>query len=366
MKKVLFVLGTRPEGIKMAPLYLAMKKLNNEFDVRLCSTGQHKEMLDQVFAFFGIVPDYDLAVMKQNQSLSGVTQAILEGIDPVLDDFMPDIVLVQGDTTTVFAGALAAFYRGISIGHVEAGLRTWDIRTPFPEEANRVLVSKIADYHFSPTSTATQNLLKDGVNKENIYETGNTVTDAIVLASNIVEGRGDRFSNIDFDKKKVVLLTSHRRENLGEGLEAICDAVLEIASQPDVEFIFPVHLNPKVQDVVQSKLGQAANIHLFDPLDYPELVWVMSRCYMVMTDSGGIQEEAPALGKPVLVLRESTERPEGIEAGTALLVGANQRKIVDSALRILTDPDEYRKMAHAVNPYGDGDCSRRIIEALRG
>lgn len=364
MKKILFILGTRPEGIKLAPLYTEIKK-NPEFDVKLCSTGQHKEMLDQVLNFFNIEPDYKLNVMKPNQTLSGVTQAILAGLNPVLDEFGPDLVIVQGDTTTVLTGALGAFYRGIKVAHVEAGLRTWDIHTPFPEEANRVLVSKITDYHFAPTQLSHDNLIRDGINEENIFTVGNTVTDAIVLANSIVEEmsediRAKSFPGVDFSKK-VILLTSHRRENLGEGLERICKSVQSLSERKDVEFVFPVHLNPKVRKTVNEYLGHIDNVHLIEPLDYPELVWIMGQCYMVMTDSGGIQEEAPSLGKPVLVLRESTERPEGIDAGTAVLVGTDTKRIVDVASRLLDNTgDLYDNMAHAVNPYGDGKCSRRI------
>lgn len=367
-KRVLFVLGTRPEGIKLAPLYLNMKN-NDYFDVRLCSTGQHREMLDQVMDFFNIKPDYELNVMKENQTLSGVTQAILGSIDTVLEDFNPELVIVQGDTTTVLTGALAAFYKNIKVGHVEAGLRTWDIHTPFPEEANRVLVSRITDFHFAPTPTAAENLVKDNVSNENIFMVGNTVTDAVVLARDIVvqkdESIAQRFGDVDFSKK-VILLTSHRRENLGEGLNNICDAVSSIAERNDVEFVFPVHLNPKVREVVYEKLANKANVHLMDPLEYPDLVWIMDKSYMVMTDSGGIQEEAPSLGKPVLVMRESTERPEGVEAGTAKLVGVNYQLIIDMCNGLLDNTNGlYDQMAHAVNPYGDGKCSQRIADILQ-
>lgn len=366
-KKVLFILGTRPEAIKLAPLYLKMRE-DNRFEVRLCSTGQHKEMLDQVLDFFAIQPDYKLNVMRENQTLSGVTQAILGGLDPVLDDFSPEIAVVQGDTTTVLSGALGSFYKGIKIAHVEAGLRTWDIHTPFPEEANRVLVSRIADYHFAPTQESRDNLLRDNVQEEKIFTVGNTVTDAIILARDIVDKESGEiakhFDAVDF-KKKVILLTSHRRENLGEGLENICRAVAEIAKRNDVEFIFPMHLNPKVRETVRGILSDQQNVHLIEPLDYPELVWVMSQSYMVMTDSGGIQEEAPSLGKPVLVMRESTERPEGITAGTATLVGTDYGKITSTAQQLLDNENQlYDKMAHAVNPYGDGECSQRIIDSL--
>lgn len=367
-KKVLFVLGTRPEGIKLAPLYLRMKECE-QFEVRLCSTGQHFEMLDQVLDFFGMRPDYELRVMHENQTLAYVTEAILGGVDKILGEFQPDIVIVQGDTTTVLAGALVAFYRGIKVAHVEAGLRTWDIHTPFPEEANRTLVSKITDFHFAPTQAAHENLIKDNVSEDHIFSVGNTVTDAIVLAQKIVNEQSniikERFKNVNFSKK-VVLLTSHRRENLGQGLTDICRAVAELSKREDIEFVFPVHLNPKVREVVNANLSDLTNVHLIEPLEYPDLVWVMGRSYMVMTDSGGIQEEAPSLGKPVLVMRESTERPEGIEAGTAVLVGVDYDKIVTTAQKLLNNTEGlYDQMAHAVNPYGDGHCSQRIIDVLQ-
>lgn len=365
MKKILLVLGTRPEGIKMAPLYHELKSRSSEFDVKLCSTGQHKEMLDQVFDFFEITPDYNLSVMRDSQTLAGVTQRILEGIDGVLEEYNPDVVLVQGDTTTVLAGALAAFYRNIKIGHVEAGLRTWDIKTPFPEEANRVLVSRIADYHFTPTEQSTENLKKEGISKS-VYLVGNTVTDAIVMASKLTDDldlKTTKFKDVDFNKK-IILLTSHRRENLGQGLKSICEAVERLAHDNDVEFVFPVHLNPKVREVVYGMLGHLNNVHLYGPFDYPELVWLMKSCYMVMTDSGGIQEEAPSLGKPVLVLRESTERPEGVEAGTAKLVGTDADLIISNAEELIKNEEKYKEMAHAVNPYGDGHCSERICDIL--
>ncbi len=365
-KKVLIILGTRPEGIKMAPVFLEMKN-DERFDVALCSTGQHKEMLDQVMNFFDIRPDYNLSVMKPNQTLAGVTAAILEKIDAVLDDFQPDIVLVQGDTTTVLTGALAAFYKGIKVGHVEAGLRTWDIRTPFPEEANRVLVSKITDFHFAPTEEAKDNLIKDGVSEEVIFVTGNTVTDAILQASSIVSSEASietKFSGVDFGKR-IILVTAHRRENLGENLENISRAVREIAQRGDVEVVFPVHLNPKVREVVSRHLDNIDNVHLMEPLDYPDLVWLMNRAHIILTDSGGIQEEAPTLGKPVLVMRESTERPEAIKAGTAVLVGANYDLIVATTNDLLDNKDGlYDEMAKATNPYGDGHCSERIAEVL--
>jgi len=368
MKKILFILGTRPEGIKLAPLYLEMLKFPKDFDAKICSTGQHKEMLDQVFDFFDIKADYSLNIMRPNQTLATITEAALSGIDKVLDEFKPDVVIVQGDTTTAFVGALAAFYRSIKIAHVEAGLRTGDIHTPFPEEANRVMISRIADYHFSPTGISVSNLLNESVDPKLIYKVGNTVTDAILIASDIVRQDktiGEVFQDIDFSKK-VILITAHRRENLGEGMENISSAIKELSNRDDVEIIFPVHLNPRVRDVMYKKLGGTRNIHLCDPLNYAKLVWVMNKSYLVLTDSGGIQEEAPSLGKPVLVMRESTERPEGIEAGTASLVGTDKSLIVSKTNKLLDNTDEiYTKMAHAINPYGNGNCSKKIIDILK-
>ncbi len=368
MKKVLFILGTRPEGIKLAPLYLEMIKHQNDFDVRICSTGQHKEMLDQVFELFNIKADYNLNIMRPSQTLASVTEAALIGVDRVLGEYEPDVVIVQGDTTTAFVGALGAFYRGIKIAHVEAGLRTGDIHTPFPEEANRVFISRIADYHFAPTDIAKDNLLKEMTNPKSIYKVGNTVTDAILLASDIIKndvGIRDSFRDVDFNKR-VILVTAHRRENLGEGMDSISSAIKNISVRGDVEIIFPVHLNPKVRDVMFSKLGRIQNIHLCNPLEYAKLVWVMDKSYLVLTDSGGIQEEAPSLGKPVLVMRESTERPEGIEAGTACLVGTDSELILSKTIDLLDNNNGlYTKMAHAVNPYGDGNCSGRIVEILK-
>ena len=368
MKKVLFVFGTRPEGIKLAPLYLEMIKSKKDFDVKICSTGQHKEMLDQVFDFFHIKPDYDLSIMRANQTLAGVTEAALIGVDGVLAGYKPDIVIVQGDTTTAFVGALAAFYKGIKIAHIEAGLRTGDIYTPFPEEANRVFISKIADYHFAPTDISMNNLINELVDKKHIYKVGNTVTDSILLASKIINGNKEIekfFNDIDFEKK-LILITAHRRENLGDGMDNISKALIEISNRDDVEIIFPVHLNPKVRDIMYGRLGKIKNIHLCDPLDYAKLVWIMNKSYLVLTDSGGIQEEAPSLGKPVLVMRESTERPEGVDAGTACIVGTDTDLIINKTKALLLNVDGiYTKMSQAINPYGDGNCSAKIINVLK-
>lgn len=368
MKKVLIIFGTRPEAIKLAPLVIEMKK-SPEFEVKVCSTGQHREMLDQVLEFFNITPDYELNVMKSGQNLFDVTGSILAKVDHVINDFMPNVIIVQGDTTTALVGALGGFYHQIDIAHVEAGLRTGDIYAPFPEEANRLLISKLAKYHFAPTTNAQQALLYERVPEDNIFKVGNTVTDAIIAATERVESDKsieDRFKDIDFINKKIILVTAHRRENFGEGMENICSVIKQLAARTDVEIIFPVHLNPNVRSVVNTKLKGVENIHLFEPFDYPELVWMMNRSYIVLTDSGGIQEEAPSLGKPVLVLREVTERPEGVEAGTACLVGTDTAKILYYAKRLLDNTEGlYDRMAKAVNPYGDGHCCKRIADILR-
>lgn len=368
MKKVLIVFGTRPEAIKLAPVVKELQKKEKEFEVTVCSTGQHREMLDQVLTFFDIKPDFELAVMAPSQTLFHVTTAILNKIEPVIEKVKPDVILVQGDTTTAFVGALAGYYNQINVGHVEAGLRSGNIYSPFPEEVNRLLVSKIAKYHFAPTDLSTRALLKEGVPSDNIYKTGNTVTDAILMAKDIVVKNDKtiktKFSSVNFSKK-VVLATTHRRESFGEGMENICKAIREVASRSDVEIVFPVHLNPNVQKVVRSILEGLSNIHLFEPFDYPDMVWIMNKATIILTDSGGVQEEAPTLGKPVLVMREVTERTEGIDAGTALLVGTDKALIIEKANALLDNEDElYDKMAHAVNPYGDGRCAERISSVL--
>jgi UDP-N-acetylglucosamine 2-epimerase (non-hydrolysing) len=355
----------------MAPLIKECEKYPNDFNVKVAVTGQHREMLDQVLEFFKIKPDYDLNLMKPNQTLFDITADALRGMEKIIDDVKPDLIIVQGDTTTVLTGALAGYYKKIKVAHLEAGLRTGDKYSPFPEEMNRILTGHIADYHWAPTEQARTNLLAEGIKDENIHVVQNTVIDALLLASNILKEQGDSkyqefFKGVDFSKK-VVLITAHRRESFGQPFEDICNAIKELSQEHlDVEFVYPVHLNPNVREVVFRILSNISNIHLIEPLDYPYMVWLMSRCYMVLTDSGGVQEEAPALGKPVLVLREDTERPEGIEAGTAKLVGTNKEKIINETNLLLNNKEEYEKMAHAVNPYGDGHTSEKIVKLLKG
>lgn len=368
-KKVLFIFGTRPEGIKMAPIIKAMQKRGSEFEAIVCSTGQHREMLDQVLEFFSIEPDYELNIMQPGQTLFHVTSSVLEKLEPILDEVKPDVIVVQGDTTTAFVGALAAYYKQIPVAHVEAGLRSGDIYSPFPEEVNRLLISRIAAYNFAPTGLSAHALKSESVPENSIYETGNTVTDAILEAREIVLKNDEHFENhfegVDFSKR-IVLTTAHRRESFGEGLESICNAIKTLAlAHKDIEFVFPVHLNPNVQEVARSVLADVSNVHLFAPFDYPEMVWIMDKAHIVLTDSGGVQEEAPTLGKPVLVMREVTERTEGIDAGTALLVGTNKQLIIDKTNALLNNTDGlYDQMAHAVNPYGDGHCAERIVDIL--
>lgn len=363
--KVMTVFGTRPEAIKMAPLVQELKK-HEEFETLVCVTAQHREMLDQVLEIFNIKPDVDLNIMKDRQTLLGITTRGLEGLAGVFDTHKPDIVLVHGDTTTTFVGALAAFYNKVKVGHVEAGLRTFDKYSPFPEEMNRSLTGRLTDIHFSPTLSNKQNLLNEGI-KDNIYITGNTVIDAIktTVKEDYVFDH-DILSNVDFEGKKVILVTAHRRENLGEPLRNICTGIRKVVeTYPDVEVIYPVHLNPAVQEVAKEILGEHDRIHLIEPLDVEDLHNIMARCYMVMTDSGGLQEEAPALGKPVLVLRNETERPEAVIAGTVKIAGTNSDTIFNLAKELITDENKYQEMSRAINPYGDGLASKRIVQALK-
>ena len=364
--KVMSVFGTRPEAIKMAPL---VKKIQTQPDMQsvLCVTAQHREMLDQVLELFGLVPDYDLNIMKPNQTLSMITAGVLQGIEEILIQEKPDIVLVHGDTSTTFSAALAAFYQQIPVGHVEAGLRTYDKYSPFPEEMNRVLTSHITEMHFAPTERNRQNLLKEGVRFEDIYVTGNTVIAALLeVAGKPYEFEDPVLKQIDFDRKRVITVTCHRRENLGEYMEQIFTAIRDIADAfSDVEVIYPVHLNPKVREEAGRILGGRDRIHLIEPLSYQPFVNLMARSYFIITDSGGMQEEAPSLGKPVLVVRRETERPEALEAGTVRLAGVERDTIFEIADALLSDPDYYAGMAEAVNPYGDGRASDRIVEALR-
>lgn len=370
MKRIMFIYGTRPEAIKMAPLIKEFQKHVDIFKTIVCLTGQHREMLDQTNKFFGIEGDYDLNLMKAGQTLFDITADCLLGLKDVLEKAKPDLVFVQGDTTTVLAGALASFYFKIPLAHLEAGLRSGEKYSPFPEEINRTLAGRIADFHFAPTLVAVENLKKENITK-NVFMVGNTVIDALHLGLSLIKEQGEDeykrfFSGIDFSKK-VILVTGHRRESFGDGFENICLAIKTIAkNHSDVEIVYPVHLNPNVQKPVTEHLSGIKNVHLIKPLDYPYLIWLMEKCFFVLTDSGGIQEEAPALGKPVLVMREVTERTEGVEAGTAKLVGTNTEKIISATESLLKDRNEYHKMANAVNPYGDGKTSERIVEIIGG
>lgn len=369
--KVLTVFGTRPEAIKMAPLVHALAK-DPYFDARVCVTAQHREMLDQVLHLFSIVPDYDLNIMKPGQGLTEITCRILEGLKPVLEDFEPDVVLVHGDTTTTVATSLAAFYQRIPVGHVEAGLRTGDLWSPWPEEANRTLTGHLASYHFAPTENSRANLLHENVADKRIFVTGNTVIDALISVRDSILADEPRqrelASRYPFlrDDKKLILVTGHRRESFGQGFEHICEALVEIARQnQDVQIVYPVHLNPNVSEPVNRILGQVDNVTLIEPQDYLPFVWLMDRAWLILTDSGGIQEEAPSLGKPVLVMRETTERPEAIKAGTVRLVGTDSTRIVAEVSRLLHDEREYQIMSKAHNPYGDGKACARILHALK-
>lgn len=355
------VIGTRPEAIKMAPIILALKK-EPWVDVRVLATAQHRHMLDQVLSFFEIVPDVDLDIMLPNQTLSTLTARLLVAVDAVLQKEKPDIVLIQGDTTTVMAVSLACFYSRIPVGHVEAGLRTWDIQNPFPEEANRVITSKISLWHFAPTEGARHNLLREGVADANIVVTGNTVIDALLITV-----KKNSECGISLDKtKRLILVTSHRRENFGKPFQNICLALRELAERnPDVQFVYPVHPNPNIKNIAYHLLNDLPNFILCDPLDYAPFVTLMKQSYIIITDSGGVQEEAPALGKPVLVLREETERPEAVEQGVVKLVGQHPKVIVEETQRLLDDSAAYDAMSRGISPYGDGQASQRIIKTLR-
>ncbi len=363
--KVMTVFGTRPEAIKMAPLALELKK-HEEIETVVCVTAQHREMLDQVMDLFKITPEYDLDIMKTRQTLIGITTRVLEGLDEVIKKEEPDIVLVHGDTSTSFVAALAAFYNQVTVGHVEAGLRTYDKYSPFPEEMNRNLTGRIADMHFSPTVSNAENLIKENISKDNIYITGNTVIDAMKTTVKENYSFEDKVLNsIDFEQKRVILVTAHRRENLGKPLQDICDALKQLVTEyEDIEIVYPVHLNPAVRETVFATLGDLDRVHLIEPLSVTELHNAMSRSFMVMTDSGGIQEEAPSLAKPVLVLRRETERPEAVAAGTVKLAGVDRDNIYALAKELLDDSLAYDKMAKAANPYGDGEASGRIVDAI--
>ncbi|WP_336997070.1 non-hydrolyzing UDP-N-acetylglucosamine 2-epimerase [Leclercia sp. M50] len=369
--KVLTVFGTRPEAIKMAPLVHALAS-DPYFEAKVCVTAQHREMLDQVLKLFSIVPDYDLNIMKPGQGLTEITCRILEGLKPILESFRPDVVLVHGDTTTTIATSLAAFYQRIPVGHVEAGLRTGDLSSPWPEEANRTLTGHLAMYHFAPTENSRQNLLRENVNDQHIFVTGNTVIDALiwvrdrVLANDSLRGQLAEQYPFLANGKKMILVTGHRRESFGQGFEQICHALAEIAARnEDVQIVYPVHLNPNVSEPVNRILGHVKNVILIEPQDYLPFVWLMNHAWLILTDSGGIQEEAPSLGKPVLVMRETTERPEAVKAGTVRLVGTDSRAIVEEVTRLLLNNEEYQAMSRAHNPYGDGQACDRILYALK-
>ncbi len=371
--KVMTVFGTRPEAIKMAPLVLGLKAQPEDFEVVVCVTSQHREMLDQVLALFGIVPEHDLNVMKPGQDLYDVTAAVVTGLKPVLQAERPDLVLVHGDTTTTLAGSLAAYYARVPVGHVEAGLRTGNKHAPFPEEINRKVTGAVADVHFAPTLTARDNLLREGVDASAIEVTGNTVIDALLGVSKRIEAdaamRESQARRFDFlvPGRRIVLVTGHRRENFGQGFQNICEALADIAhGHPDVEVVYPVHLNPNVRAPVNAILAPRGlrNVHLIEPLDYLPFVYLMNRSHVVVTDSGGIQEEAPSLGKPVVVMRDTTERPEAVQAGTVKLVGTSRERIVATVKRLLDDPAAYAEMSRAHNPYGDGRAVGRILERI--
>ena len=366
MLKVMSVFGTRPEAIKMAPVIKELESRPDKFKSVVVATAQHREMLDQVLSLFDIRPEYDLGIMKPGQDLFDITTKALLGLKPVLEEEQPDVLLVQGDTTTTFIGALAAFYFKIRVGHVEAGLRSFDKYHPFPEEINRAMTTVIADYHFAPTETAKDNLLACAVPEERVYVTGNTVIDALIQTVNPdYTFTQSELRAVDFEGKRVILVTAHRRENWGEPMRQICQAIKEIADKnSDVEVVFSVHLNPVVQQAASEVLGGVNRVHLVAPLDYEPFVQLINKSYLCLTDSGGIQEEAPSLGKPVLVLREVTERPEGIKAGTVRLVGRDTERIVSQVQRLLDDGEEYSRMARAINPYGDGYAGKRIADIL--
>ncbi|MDD0824222.1 UDP-N-acetylglucosamine 2-epimerase (non-hydrolyzing) [Mannheimia sp. AT1] len=366
--RYLIVFGTRPEAIKMAPLINGFKKSGLNF--RVCVTAQHRQILDQILELFDIKPDYDLDIMSSKQTLSSVTSSILEKIQPVIDEYKPTTIFVHGDTATTLATSLAAYYNQIDIAHIEAGLRTHNIYSPWPEEGNRKLTGALAKYHFAPTQSTQANLLAEGIKTEDIYITGNTVVDALFLACQKIDKNAELLDRLQkqfnyIEGKKVVLITGHRRENFGLGFENICGAISYLAEQfPNVEFVYPVHLNPNVREPVNRWLQGKTNIHLIEPLDYLSFVYLMRQSYLILTDSGGIQEEAPSLGKPVLVMRDTTERPEAVEAGTVKLVGTFKQTIIDSVTELLTNNESYQQMAEAHNPYGDGTAVEKILMIL--
>lgn len=372
MIRNLIIFGTRPEAIKMAPLAKEFLKHSDIFETKICVTAQHREMLDQVLDFFEIEPDFDLNLMKPNQNLYTLTSFILLGLKPILESFQPDYVYVHGDTTTTMASSLASFYSGAKICHVEAGLRTFNMQSPFPEEMNRSVTGVVSNIHFSPTETSKNNLVLENKSEDSIVVTGNTVIDALMFSVNKVKNSNYQDKEIEHlisvldEGKKLILVTAHRRENHGDGFVRICEALKEIAlNNPKAQIIYPVHMNPNVQGPVYKLLSEIDNIQLIAPLSYPSFVWLMDKSYLIITDSGGVQEEAPSLGKPVLVMRDTTERPEAVEAGTVILVGTNKDKIVDEANKLLNETFAYKAMSKLHNPYGDGMASQRIVSYIR-
>ncbi|HIP13443.1 MAG TPA: UDP-N-acetylglucosamine 2-epimerase (non-hydrolyzing) [Arcobacter sp.] len=376
MKKILIVFGTRPEAIKMAPLVKEFQQNSDIFETKVCVTAQHREMLDQVLDLFEIIPEYDLNIMKSGQDLYDVTSNVLLGMKSVLTDFKPDVVFVHGDTSTTFSASLAAFYQQIKVAHIEAGLRTGDIYSPWPEEANRQLTTQITAYHFAPTSTSRENLLRENINTNTIVVTGNTVIDALFLALEKIKSNRqlevdivDHLATLDYElkvDKKIILVTGHRRENHGQGFINICTALKEIAlANPTFDIVYPVHLNPNVQKPVKELLSNVANIHLIEPLQYEQFIYMMDKSYFIITDSGGVQEEAPSLGKPVLVMRDTTERPEALEAGTVKLVGTDTELIIKEAQELIDDEQAYAYMSKASNPYGAGYACEKVINYMR-
>lgn len=375
MKKILLVFGTRPEAIKMAPLVKEFQKDTEHFETKVCVTAQHRQMLDQVLEVFGITPDYDLNIMAPNQDLYDITSKVLLGLRDVLKDFAPDVVLVHGDTTTSMAASLAAFYRQIAVAHVEAGLRTYDMLSPWPEEMNRQVTDRICTYYFAPTGQSRQNLLRENIEEKKIFVTGNTVIDALLMAVDIIATKTGMEEQIHKEiqekgytvgERDYILVTGHRRENFGEGFLHICKAIRELASQyPDIDIVYPVHLNPNVQKPVYELLSGLDNVFLISPLDYLPFIYAMQHSILLLTDSGGVQEEAPSLGKPVLVMRNTTERPEAVEAGTVKLVGTDAETIVGNVVELLRNKELYKRMSETHNPYGDGQACERIVNALK-
>lgn len=370
MKKILTIFGTRPEAIKMSILVHELDKIE-QIDHRVCVTAQHREMLDQVLLFFNITPYYDLDLMQPGQDLSELSSRLLTELKPVLNEFKPDLVLVHGDTSTSMISTLSSFYHRIPVGHIEAGLRTGNIHSPFPEEANRLINGRLAAWHFAPTQRNVSNLISEGTSIDSIFLTGNTVIDSLLYASNRVNNFTSKsldqiFNRILANNGKILLITGHRRENFGQGFTEICDALAELArTYPNLHLVYPVHLNPNVQQPVYQRLGEVSNIHLIDPLAYPDFVYAMKLSWAILTDSGGVQEEAPGLGKPVLVMRDTTERPEAVEAGTVKLVGANREEIIRGVVQLLESPELYKQMSTAHNPYGDGKAVSRIVSILK-